>query len=799
MRPITRLFILVVFLFSTGCTIGGHVVTPGDLLEGLKRIGHDLGVYDNSPKDPENQYRWGSTYESRGGEINYTEAVYWYRKAAEQGYVDAQFSLGGMYDNGKGVEQDDEQAVYWYRKAAEQGHAKAQNDLGFMYATGAGIEEDSKKAVYWFRKAAEQGYARAQSNLGLLYRKGEGVQQSYGRAVYWLSRVQSKSAQKIVDQIKEAQRKEKAARRGNAVAQFNLGEVYESGRGFGKSDEQASIWYVKAALQGHTDARTNLQRMLIGGKLTQQKGFSLGGVITKESKAGRNSTKRKVSNANMVATVREYEKTIRTILELGPIPTPSLPSLQKYEQNVFESQEEFKARIAKVRDARKRQIESIQRGYREQVEARNQRVKNYDVKRDFYRNIAIALAVEKLYGMPVLHPTTNAQGALNYDAESKAFSMALVFSEDSAFKRNISSVFPGSKSAESFYKKLGEGETLPLQVDFQIDTKGNIELEQVVFDWQSAAIASTAVKTVTDNSSDKLAVVLGQKGQEGQVRSMLQNPIIPDKEFDVWLAQEQKEYDDDIPELLERHRQAKVDKRKWLFVIGAGEYKETSDILHSRRSAELFAKVASKILGIAPSRSVVLLDKDATSGSIEGQLKGMLRKIKGGDTLYFYYSGHGVPVRTEDDAPYMLATDHVPDFIHENDYFRLENIYQTLSKSGAKVVAFVDSCFSGRTDDASVFGSDKGAVRLKPKALSISTDGQLAVITAGTGEQFSNALPSRGHRLFSYYLMKAMLKGHTKVSTLYDNVSSEVHKESLNLGGLREQKPVLQGNRNLTL
>ena len=244
----------------------------------------------------------------------------------------------------------------------------------------------------------------------------------------------------------------------------------------------------------------------------------------------------------------------------------------------------------------------------------------------------------------MLYPTKNTQGAPNYDAESKAFSMALVFSEDSTFKRNISSVFPDNQSAESFYKKLGEGDTLPLQVDFQIDTKGNIELEQVAFDWQSATIASSAVKAITDNSSDKLTVMLGQKGQEGQVRSMLQNPVIPDKEFDIWLAQEQKEFDDDIPQLLKRHKQVKVDKRKWLFVIGAGKYKETSDILYSRRSAELFAKVASKILGIDPSRSMVLLDKDATSGSIKGQLKGMLRKVKGGDTLYFYYSGHGVPV-----------------------------------------------------------------------------------------------------------------------------------------------------------
>ena len=259
-----------------------------------------------------------------------------------------------------------------------------------------------------------------------------------------------------------------------------------------------------------------------------------------------------------------------------------------------------------------------------------------------------------------------------------------------------------------------------------------------------------------------------------------------------------KEYDD-IPRLLRRHKQVKVDKRKWLFVIGAGEYKETSDIQYSRRSADLFAKVASKVLGIAPSRSVVLLDKDATSGSIESGLRGMLRKVKGGDTLYFYYSGHGVPDPTDQNAPYMLATDHAPDFIHKNDYFKLENIYKTLSESGAKVVVFMDSCFTGRTDEESVFGSDKGAVRLKPEKLSIPTDGKLAVITAGTGEQFSNAFPSRRHRLFSYYLMKAMLGGHTKVSSLYFNVRRKVYRESLNLGGLKEQKPVFQGNRNLTL
>lgn len=48
---------------------------------------------------------------------------------AEQGYADAQYSLGLCYAKGDGVPQDYKQAVYWYSKAAEQGLAEAQESL----------------------------------------------------------------------------------------------------------------------------------------------------------------------------------------------------------------------------------------------------------------------------------------------------------------------------------------------------------------------------------------------------------------------------------------------------------------------------------------------------------------------------------------------------------------------------------------------------------------------------------------------------------------------------------------------
>ena len=90
------------------------------------------------------------------------EAVRWYRLAAEQGWVDAQYHLGLMYADGEGVPEDDEEAVGWYRLAAEQGYASAQTNLGLMYVNGEGVPEDLVLAYMWYNLSACQGnsYAR---------------------------------------------------------------------------------------------------------------------------------------------------------------------------------------------------------------------------------------------------------------------------------------------------------------------------------------------------------------------------------------------------------------------------------------------------------------------------------------------------------------------------------------------------------------------------------------------------------------------------------------------------------------
>ena len=70
-----------------------------------------------------------------------------------------------MYFDGLGVTQDYSEAVIWIHKAAEQGFAEAQRYLGVMYILGKGINRNYDKGVYWLRMAARQGHSNAQLAL----------------------------------------------------------------------------------------------------------------------------------------------------------------------------------------------------------------------------------------------------------------------------------------------------------------------------------------------------------------------------------------------------------------------------------------------------------------------------------------------------------------------------------------------------------------------------------------------------------------------------------------------------------
>lgn len=155
----------------------------GIILSDLKR---NLEIKIKPPQKAEDQFNLGCQYHE-GIDIgkDQQKAIYWFRKAAEQDYVDAQYMLGLMYcgtpENDE-IEQDYEQAHYWLEKAANQGHSDAQTALGALYYEGHGVEQDYKKAQCLFKQAAEQNNAAALAALGIMYFEGRGVKQSNKQA-----------------------------------------------------------------------------------------------------------------------------------------------------------------------------------------------------------------------------------------------------------------------------------------------------------------------------------------------------------------------------------------------------------------------------------------------------------------------------------------------------------------------------------------------------------------------------------------------------------------------------------------
>ena len=76
------------------------------------------------------------------------------------------------------------------------------------------------------RHAAEQGDPEAQWNLGRMYEYGRGVPQDHPEAARWYRR---------------------AAEQGHATAQYNLGWMYATGKGVAQDDREAEKWFRRAA------------------------------------------------------------------------------------------------------------------------------------------------------------------------------------------------------------------------------------------------------------------------------------------------------------------------------------------------------------------------------------------------------------------------------------------------------------------------------------------------------------------------------------------------------------------------
>ncbi|MFG6591109.1 caspase family protein [Sulfitobacter sp. 1A12157] len=95
-------------------------------------------------------------------------------RAVETGSAEARYQLAQLYEEGRGVAQDESRAMQLYRDAAARGHAGALNDLGFIHLQGElGQEADPELALDYFRRAADRRHPAAMFNFAAMIDDGK--------------------------------------------------------------------------------------------------------------------------------------------------------------------------------------------------------------------------------------------------------------------------------------------------------------------------------------------------------------------------------------------------------------------------------------------------------------------------------------------------------------------------------------------------------------------------------------------------------------------------------------------------
>lgn len=206
-----------------------------------------------------------------GTEQDYSLALEWFHKAAEQNYAAAFGNIGDIYQKGLGVEVDNQKAVQFYKKGTDLKHSGCQCRLGECYLKGKGVDTNKDIAFSLFMESSLQSYSPAMFALYLCYLNGWGIGKDENAAIEYLKKAAKLKHAKSCyilggyfeqgDYVDENEQKslklfKESAKLGYAPAQKKLGDIYRQGLlGNDESPKKSFNWYLKAAEQGRASAQ----------------------------------------------------------------------------------------------------------------------------------------------------------------------------------------------------------------------------------------------------------------------------------------------------------------------------------------------------------------------------------------------------------------------------------------------------------------------------------------------------------------------------------------------------------------
>jgi hypothetical protein len=196
-------------------------------------------------------------------------------------------------------------------------------------------------------------------------------------------------------------------------------------------------------------------------------------------------------------------------------------------------------------------------------------------------------------------------------------------------------------------------------------------------------------------------------------------------------------------------------RNAFALVVGISRYRDGTlpEAAGAVADAKLFAESAAQTLGVPRDHVHLLVDAEATFGSLHAQLDDWLaHHAKPGAEVFFFFAGHGAPDPASG-ARYLVPWDADPKFI-KSQGLSVEALSAKLAGlRGARVFMFLDACFSGLGGRSVLAKGTRPIVVEQSRAPKVARKGFVFVSATGPSET-TNALGNHG--LFSYQLLRGL-------------------------------------------
>ena len=261
-------------------------------MDGVKIDNKKAAKYYEKAGTPKAHYRHGVLYLNgdigKQKESDIAKGMELVSLAADEGYIDAIYTMGYCYETGRNVDSvDHTKALSYFKQLADNDIASGQFKMGLYYELGdGGLEADSAKAIEYYRKAADQGHGEAMCYLGDFYRIGQFLPLDKAKAfelytqaheageemgTYYVGRSYLEGCGVEIDTIAAIPYLKAAAAQGVGNAAYKVADIYNYGRaGVTADGDSALAYYVSGHENGSGDASYFLGRLLLNEEKVDQ-------------------------------------------------------------------------------------------------------------------------------------------------------------------------------------------------------------------------------------------------------------------------------------------------------------------------------------------------------------------------------------------------------------------------------------------------------------------------------------------------------------------------------------------------